>query len=413
MRQVQLSGAKIALTCSGLSHVRRGVEAWSEQAFEALRERGVAVTLFKGSGDPSRRPANGGAYSGSSRASPAVAGRAEGCDNGLPDVRIVPCVRRGSRLSQAAARVAPPFGWRFGVGSAYQLEQTTFVLRAFGALAQHYDIIHTKDPQVALLMHVARKAGLSRAKVILNHGTEEPPAFLNRFDYIQHLAPAHLAEAQRQGVRAARQFVVPNFVDTELFQPGRDQVLRAALGIPREAVVVLCVAAIKRHHKRVDWLLQEAGVPSLLKRPLFVVVAGAKTDETESVIAEGRRRLGGRVVFLVDHPRERMPQLYRMADVFVLCSLKEMLANASLEALASGLPCLMHREPVAEWVIGAGGWTLDMTAEGALAGAIARLQDQPARRRAAEAARQQARKQFAKDVVLEQQVAMYREALGS
>ena len=129
------------------------------------------------------------------------------------------------------------------------------------------------------------------------------------------------------------------------------------------------------------------------------MVAGAATDETESVIAEGRKLLGGRAIFLIDHPRERMPQIYQMADLFVLCSLKEMLASARLEALASGLPCLMHREPVAEWAIADGGWTIDMAAEGELAGAIARLRDPAARQRLAEAART-FRADFSKTVIL-------------
>jgi glycosyltransferase involved in cell wall biosynthesis len=382
MPRHELNGAKIALSCSGLVHVRRGVEAWSEEAFHGLRALGLDVTLFQGSG------ANG-------------------------QVRVVRCVRRDSPLSRRLLGLLPRWGWRVGFGSAYQMEQTTFALGLFGALRARFDLLHTKDPQVALLFHRAHKAGLSRAAVILNHGTEEPPGFLKHFDYVQHLAPFHREEAIRQGVAIRRHFVVPNFVDTEKFSPGSGARLRQALGIPPEAFVVLCVAAVKRHHKRIDWLLDEvARVPAQAGAPVHLLVVGASTGQTEPLVRRGRELLGARVRFLIDHPRERMPEVYRAADVFVLCSLKEMLANASLEALASGLPVLMHREPVGAWAIGEGGQTLDMTREGELASALATYRNAGVRAAAGRRARTHAVAQFSKEVVLAQQLAMYRDILS-
>jgi len=373
---------KLALSCSGLSHVRRGVETWSQEAFDALRQRGVDVTLFKGSGA-----------------------------NTLDGVHVLPCIARGSPWSQRLGRVLPSWSWHFGLGSDYQMEQTTFALNLLPRV-RRFDIVHTKDPHVAAMLQAARRAGLSRAKVILNHGTEEPPEFLCRFDYLQHLAPFHLEEARQQGVAARRQFVVPNFVDTDTFCPGSGAAVRAQLGIPQEAFVILCVAAIKRHHKRLDYLLAEAArVPSLPTQPVHVLVVGARTEQTDAMIRLGHELLGERARFLVDHPREQMPDVYRAADLFVLCSFKEMLANATLEALASGLPCVMHRDPVAQWAIGEGGDTIDMETPGPLTSAIETYRDASRRADASARARQQAEQRFATDVVMTQQMAMYREVL--
>lgn len=373
---------KLALSCSGLSHVRRGVETWSQEAFDALRQRGVDITLFKGSGA-----------------------------NSLERVHVLPCIARGSRWSRRLERVLPSWSWHLGLGSEYQMEQTTFALNLLPRVGR-FDIVHTKDPHVAAILQAAHKAGLSRAKVILNHGTEEPPEFLNRFDYIQHLAPFHAEEARQQGVRAKGQFVVPNFVDVGMFHPGSGAAVRASLGIPQEAFVMLCVAAIKRHHKRLDYLLAEAArVPSSPAQPVHVLVAGARTEQTDAIIQLGHELLGDRATFLVDYPREQMPDVYRAADLFVLCSFKEMLANATLEALASGLPCVMHRHPVAEWAIGEGGDTVDMEAPGPLASLIGTYRDASRRAAASVRARQQAAQRFATDVVMAQQMAMYREVL--
>lgn len=374
-----LAGVRIALTCSGLSHVRRGVETWSQEAFEALRAQGVPVTLFKGSGV-----------------------------NGVPAMRVLPCIRRGSSLSNLLARILPAFSWRVGLGSAYQTEQTTFALSLLASGIGRFDLVHTKDPQVALLLQAARRSGVSRARVLLNHGTEEPPAFLQRFDYLQHLAPFHLEEAQQQGVQARRQFVVPNFVDTQRFQPGGGHALRRELGIPDGAFMVLCVAAIKRHHKRIDWLLREiAGVPEA-----HLVLAGSSTPETPELLRMGQELLGSRLRCLVDRAHDRMPELYRAADAFALCSLKEMLSNAVLEALASGVPCLVSTHPVNRWAVADGGQAVDMEQPGALAQALRSLQEPGYRLAVARRARQRALAVFATDIVVAQQLAMYRDVLS-
>ena len=389
---------RVALTCSGLSHVRRGVEAWSQEAFDGLRARGVDVELFKGSGlpAPSAVPGTG------------QAGAAQAGANGVPGVRVVPCIRRDSTFSRQLTSLLPRGGWRLGIGSPYQAEQTSFAVNAFWAIRHQFDLLHTKDPQVAWLFHRAHRLGLSRPKVILNHGTEEPPEFLNRFDFIQHLAPAHLEEARLQGVGASHQFVVPNFVDTERFCPGRDDGLRGELGIPADALVVTSVAAIKRHHKRIDWLLREMEFLAKELPELYLVVAGARTDDTGSLLGMARELLGDRVRFLVDFPRAQMPRLYRASDVFVLCSHKEMLSNALLEALATGLPCVASVHPVNRWAVGEGGQLVETDRPGAVADAVASYRLRAVREAVGVRARAQALEVFAKDAVLARQIAMYR-----
>ena len=216
--------------------------------------------------------------------------------------------------------------------------------------------------------------GFIRTRTILAHGTEEPLDFLQRIDYLQHFAPWHLEEAKSAGVWRPAWTAIPNFVDMHIFRPGDvcasdRQQLRAELGIPPNAVVVLCAAAIKRSHKRIDYVLNEMVLlrQRLPDAPLWLIVAGGWEQETDELIAAGQRLLGDRVQFLVRFARDRMPQLYRAADVFVLGSLKEMMPIALLEALASGLPCVVHAHPVMQWMVGPGGLTPDLSNDGALA----------------------------------------------
>ena len=62
-----------------------------------------------------------------------------------------------------------------------------------------------------------------------------PWTFLRQITYLQHLAPHHLEEARDAGVWRPTWTAIPNFIDTDLFRPGRWDALRADLGIPPEA----------------------------------------------------------------------------------------------------------------------------------------------------------------------------------
>jgi glycosyltransferase involved in cell wall biosynthesis len=304
--------------------------------------------------------------------------------------------------------------WRVGLGSAYGVEQVTFGLRLLLRLwADRIDVLHVQDPMVAVIVQRARRLGLVRTKVILAHGTEEKTEFLSKCDHVQHLAPAH-AEVCRDAWRPGWT-VIPNFIDTERFAAGAWSGIREELGIPGDAVVVLTVAAIKRRHKRIDYLLAEFErlVRARPDLPTWLVVAGSREAETEEVIAEGRRLLGDRVRFLVQFPRERMPELYRNADLFVLPSLKEMMPIAVLEAMASGLPCVVNDDPVLRWMVGDGGRCIDAASPGALCGALGALVDDAAeRRRIGNAARRRCVEEFGEEAVVGRILGHYDEVAG-
>lgn len=379
---------RIAIASSGLGHVARGIEAWAADLGRALADRGEDVLLCKG----------GGAAQ-------------------APYERVVSCWQREEpRTGRLVRRIPRSLGWRVGFGSPYKVEESTFAWNLIGLLRREkVDILHVQDPTVALRIQQARALGLVRARAILGHGTEEPVAFQRRIDYLQHLAPCHLEESRAQGAWKPAWTAIPNFIDTESFRPGSSPSLRAELGIPDDAVVVLTAAAIKRHHKRIDHLIAEfarlrADHPGL---PAYLVVAGGWETETDALVAEGRERLGDRVRFLVRFPRERMADLYRAADLFVLCSLKEMMPIALLEATATGLGCVVNHAPIFEWITGPGGLAVDMAAPGALAAALAELVADPGRRRdLGGRARSYCVENFGRDRVVDRILEYYRAVLA-
>lgn len=369
---------RIAVAASGLGHIARGVEAWAADLGKALADRGQAVTLFKG------------------------AGQAQ-----APYERVINCWQQGAPKTQRLLGWLPSRGmWRLGLGSAVQIEYTTFALGMLSHLRrEQIDVLHVQDPLVALIVQWARRLGIVRTIPILGHGTEEPLNFLRKIEFLQHLAPWHLEQARAAGVWKPTWTAIPNFIDTDLFHPGQSDTLRAELGISPDELVVLTVAAIKRNHKRIDYLLEEFAhlLASWEGRPPTLVIAGGRTPDTDELIAQGQKLLGDRVRFLVDFPRRRIPDLYRAANVFVLGSLFEMMPIAVLEAVASGLPCLVNRHPVLEWMVGMGGKTLDLQVSGALAKGLREvLTDAGLRRRLGTLGRDYGMAMFSRDRVVDQ-----------
>ncbi len=367
----------VALLSSGLGHIKRGVETWTDDLGKELFARGYRVSVYKGAGKPD-----------------------------YPYEKVIGCLRRDLPANKFLVKIMPGFMWRFGFGSTYALEEMTYCLNILPEMIfKQFDIIHTQDPQVADFFRAAKKLGLIKSKTILAHGTEEPFNFLARFDYMQHLAPFHQQEMTQNGYTNKKSFAIGNFIDTDHFKPDVSSNLRKELNIPADAFVILSVAAIKKTHKRIDYLINE--VSRIQGSQPYLVVAGSTGQETEELIKLGQQKLGRRMVFLKNFDHNRIAEVYAMADVFALCSLKEMMPIALLEAIASGLPAIIHRYPVEEWMIGEGGESIDMSKDGQLASSIPKYFHSDYKKQKSKKAREYALQNFSKDIILNKIIAMY------
>lgn len=377
---------KIAVAASGLGHIFRGIEAWAADVAVGLRRAGQDVTLFQAFGEPDE-----------------------------PWKETLPCARRFDKSTQRwVQRLSRVGGWRFGFGSGYQAEQTTFTRSLWGRIRRDYDLLHVQDPWVALLMDRLHRMGLSRPRVILAHGTEEPPATLARYSILQHLAPCYVEEWEPHRPASQSVYAIPNFVDADRFRPGDVVAARREWGLPEDHLVVLCVAAIKRHHKRIDWLIREfAEFSRQYSGDATLVVGGGREAETDAVIAEGKALLGDRIRFLERVPRERIHTLYQAADVFALASLHEMMPIALLEALASGLPVACNDTPTLRWMCGPAGLPRDLSREGGMAEQLLQLAAPGQRANFSQAARRHAEETFSEPVVIQQILSMYSELMRS
>ncbi len=222
-------------------------------------------------------------------------------------------------------------------------------------LSRESDLVHLHFPLPLGFSALITRALVRRPLVVTVHGNadiyELPPllapatrAVLRRADAV--VSVGHdLAEHLRTAMGVSNVTVIPNGIPVDTFQVGQSTGTGVALLsicrlVPRKNILVL-IDAVER-------LVGEG-------HDLSLVVAG--TGPEKNAIEQRIARASGAVRFagFIDEARKR--RLLREADVFVQLSTREGLSIAALEALASGVPCVVSdlpgvREPIDAGVTG-------------------------------------------------------------
>jgi len=181
------------------------------------------------------------------------------------------------------------------------------------------------------------------------------------------------AELVAAGVQPDRIRVIPNGVDPSEFAPGVED--RAALRLPADVPLGLFVGDLQTSRKNLDTIFRALSATPAL----HLAVAGCVDDSPYPDLAV-RMGLADRVHFLGF--RTDVAALMRAVDLVVCPSRYEPFSLVVLEALASGCPVVTAR------TVGAAALLTDACAlvvddpedADALAGALAQLGDDPARR---------------------------------
>lgn len=122
-------------------------------------------------------------------------------------------------------------------------------------------------------------------------------------------------------------------LDRSVFKPHDRAEARARLGLPQDKALLACVGALIPRKGQVFAIEALGELPQC-----DLLLAGAGPDEAMLRARAAELGVADRVRFLGAVPHGELPWVLSAADVFVLPSASEGLANAWVEALACGVP---------------------------------------------------------------------------
>ncbi len=257
-------------------------------------------------------------------------------------------------------------------------------------------------------------AGSSHRLARLRHAT------FRRCDGFVAISPALARSYEESGLPPDKLRLIPQAVDTEEFRPADDvAAVRGRLGLPSRGAIVAFVGSLierkgidvllgawEKVHARADdatlmlvgpdRFADDAGADAFLARNLERLPAAAR----ERVV-----RLG---------VRDDVAACLRAADVFAFPSRREGFGTVMIEAMATGLPCVVAELPdITDFIFdgeGESGIVVPQDDADALAAAVSALLADPDRRRAmGRAARRRAGERFSVQRVADAYLAFYAE----
>jgi glycosyltransferase involved in cell wall biosynthesis len=301
---------RIAIAASGLGLIKRGMEAVTATTAEALWRRGVDVRLFRGAGPATRE------YE-----------------------RVIPTLSRDRLPARMIAQFTSSGGWRIGLGAPAMVESFVFGFQLLWRMRRGFDLLYITQGSLGLFMAKMAKIGFLKIPFVLGNNQLTTPESLSQYKYVQHLSPAVAGPAWQDHESDKRSFIIPNFVDTNTFYPSNRVKARRKLGLPADAFIVLTAGMLSRHHKRMDYFIEEmAFLAAEQEAPSWFIMAGAQAPDTDEIVKLAKSRLQQRVSIYKDLDRSRMPDLYNACDVFVLCSLVEAFGVVVIESMSCGIP---------------------------------------------------------------------------
>ena len=128
---------------------------------------------------------------------------------------------------------------------------------------------------------------------------------------------------------------IPNPIDTHIYKKGNKEEARQRLGLPLDKKLILFASQrVTNENKGMSYLIEAC---RQLGDLCEVVILGGHAEEVVAQLPMKAHPLG----YVNDE--QRIVDVYKAADVFVLPSLSENLPNTIMEAMACGVPCVAFK----------------------------------------------------------------------
>ncbi len=220
----------------------------------------------------------------------------------------------------------------------------------FDLLKKRYDVIIPTNGRLQALI-VRKITWLTGAKMIISgqsgKGLDDRINLYSFPDAFIALSSKALGWAKKVNP-LVKSVYIPNGVDLKKFT-----LQGPSLQVHLKKPVVLAVGAFTKQ-KRMD-----LAIKAIAKIDASLLMVGGGGDLKEKLREEGKNLLGERFE-LISVPFEKMPEVYRAADVFTLPSASsESFGNVLVEAMASGLPVVATDDPIRREIVGDAGVLVD------------------------------------------------------
>lgn len=333
---------KLALVSCGLGHINRGVEVSTARWYKALKDNeALEVRLFSGGNYP--------------EATPVI---------NLPRDWLL------AKVFSPLTRFSKKLIWEF----AYGLEQVSFAL-FLGPLLLKWqpDVVWTKEAPFAHFLLVIRQLFGMKYKIVFANGCGFKAQTYACFDHIQHLHHHSFSDALHSGLPEQKMSVLPNFTPKPVVTKTKEE-CRKYFGYTADDWVISCVAAWNRHHKRIDYLIEE--VAKIKDDKVKLLLCGHPELDTDYLQALARKLLPGRVQWHT-LPAHMVSTALAAADVFVLPSLDELFGGVLIEAIMMAVPVIAHHTAASRQLMDWQFKTYDLSQPNYLANCLNALRSSP------------------------------------
>jgi glycosyltransferase involved in cell wall biosynthesis len=209
------------------------------------------------------------------------------------------------------------------------------------------DIVWLQEASLADVLLKIRKIFKLKYKILFCDGAPVGHAIAKKFDYLIFLHQFAYEDAIKDGFNPGRGCVIPHlYFESSNKLPKYEA--REFLKVRKNQFVVLCVAAWNRHHKRIDYLIEEI---SKIKSGDVVLVLCGQEEQDTPYLKQMSEELKIEVRWHT-FSQEDLSKAYLASDLFVLPSLSEALGAVLIEAGTHGLPVICHPHQAGKYIFG-------------------------------------------------------------
>ena len=233
---------------------------------------------------------------------------------------------------------------------SYRLEQYSFFFFLLPqVLLKKPHLIYMGEYLQYCYLYKARKyLRLSYSLALYTGGQTFPGLFDVNRDIIHHITDVYLPPSNpHNNFPLQQQYLIPHFIKENFFGHEEETYKSVKLKAGNKRIL-LSIGILDNSIKRMSFLADALTGKS---QEIFPIFLGQPTKETPAIIKQLDQIFTKEGYILGHVPREQLGSYYKLADLFVLCSLKESFGLIFLEALWHGKQVLCHDFEEAHYVL--------------------------------------------------------------